>query len=86
MKITIHALHCDVRPTEDEVKTLCRPGHGADTCSWLMMDANGWYCSGLNKPPHLIERRESGDMNAMRDGCDKVNSFSAVGMTGEVEI
>ena len=73
--------HTDIYPTEEEVKEICKPGAGADTCSWLMMGMDGWQCCCLHAPQTIIDRREKGEMVAMRNGCEKVNNFSPIGQT-----
>ncbi len=75
MKAIIDEDEVRIIPTLDEVKGLCKIGHGADTCSWLLCGPNSWECSCLNKPKFILMRRKSGEMTAMRDGCDKVNNF-----------
>ncbi len=64
-----------VFPTDSEVKSICKIGQGADTCSWLVMSPKGWGCLYHNKPTSLIKRRELKTMTAMRDGCGVVKHF-----------
>lgn len=86
MKAIIGSFATDIYPTDEEVKTLCKPGQGADTCVWLLMAPTGWECSCLNKPISLLERSRRGETVAKRDGCDKVKNFHPMGMElGEVE-
>ena len=75
MKAIIDDFSTDIYQTDSEVKELCCPGNGADTCSWLLMGPNGWECCCLNKPYDLLDRHMKGQLTAMRDGCDKVNNF-----------
>jgi hypothetical protein len=84
MKAMVYDFHTDIYPTDEDVKELCRPGAGADTCSWLMIGPKGWECCCLNKPAILMERRENGSMVAQRDGCDKVYGFVPTRL-GEIE-
>ena len=79
MKAKIYGWHTDIFPTNEEVQDLCKPGAGADSCSWLTMGSTGWVCCYDHKPYSLIKRRESGKMVAMRDGCEKVKNFNPVG-------
>ena len=83
MRANVHDWYTDMYPTDDEVKELCKPGAGADTCSWLLMSPSGWECCCLHKNPTLAERHSKGEMVAMRDGCDKVNNFNPIGKIGE---
>lgn len=76
MRAIVCDFSTDIIPTDEEVKEICKPGAGADTCSWLTMTSKGWSCVCLNRPWSLVERRNKGEMNAVRDGCDKVNNFS----------
>ena len=85
MKAIIDAWHTDIFPTNEEVKELCKPGAGADTCSWLVMAPTGWECLCLHRPFAISDRRDKGTIVAMRDGCDKVNNFNPCGK-GEGEI
>ena len=85
MRAVIHDWYTEIFPTRDEVKEFCKPGAGADTCSWLVMAPTGWECLSLNRPGSIIDRRKKGTMVATRDGCDKVNNFSHCGK-GEGEI
>lgn len=75
MKAIVHDWHTDIELDGDEVETHCTPGKGADTCSWLLAGHGGWSCCYHHKHPSIIKRRKTGDMVAMRDGCDKVKNF-----------
>lgn len=86
MKAIIHDFSTNIFPTDDEVKEHCRPGAGADTCSWLTMSPKGWECVCLDKPGYLMDRRDKGQMTAMRDGCDKVNAFNPGAYDEESEV
>lgn len=61
---------------EKEVKELCRPGAGADTCIWLVCGENGFECINYNRQvPNLLgesleDRWRRGATVAKRDGCD----------------
>ena len=83
MKAIVHSWYTDVFPTDEEVKEICKPGAGADTCSWLLMGPNGWECCCLNKNHSIVNRREKGEMIAMRDGCEKVKNFNPLGNARE---
>ena len=86
MKAIIGDYFADIFPTDEEVKEHCVIGEGANTCIWLMMGSGGWECCCHNKPSSLSRRWEAGETNAKRNGCDKVNKMSFVGMgPGEIE-
>ncbi len=85
MKAIVNDWYTDIFQTDEEVKTLCKPGAGADTCIWLLISGKGWECSSLHKNPALLKRWEDGDTNAKRDGCDKVNNYHPDNI-GEFEI
>lgn len=85
MRAIVDSWYTDIYPTDEEVKNLCRPGQGADTCIWLVMGSDGWECTMLHKPHSLLERWLKGKTVAKRDGCQKVSDFNPVGMIGEVE-
>lgn len=83
MHVVVHDFHTEIFPTNEEVKRLCRPGAGADTCIWLLMGAKGWECSYHNKPGGLVDRWLAGKTTAKRDGCDDVRhlKLSELGAT-----
>ena len=61
----------------EEVKRLCRPGEGANTCIWLVIGNKGWEClyycrdEGRNLIGETLEERwKAGETVAKRDGCD----------------
>lgn len=92
MKAIIGAFTTDLYPTHEEVKELCRPGQGADTCIWLMMGADGWFCGYYNRQgisltgETLEDRWQKGLTVAKRDGCDKVKNipWEKFDKTGEI--
>lgn len=86
MKAFVSEWYTDIFQTEEEVKTLCKPGAGADTCIWILMGVNGWECSSKHRISGLVKRWKDGDTSAKRDGCDKVNNFNPAGLMGEHEI
>lgn len=65
----------------DEVKTLCRPGAGADTCIWLVGGGEGFDCLFYNRRvPSLTgeileDRWRAGLTVAKRDGCDVIKAI-----------
>ena len=61
----------------DELKKLCRPGAGADTCVWAMIGNRGPECGYYNRHPELVRRWEVGETVAKRDGCDVVKAVIA---------
>jgi len=75
MKAVAHDSYTDIYPTSEEAKELCRLGQGADTCIWLMVDGDGWYCASKNRPSSLVNRWKAGLTNAKRDGCDEVRDM-----------
>ena len=74
MRAIVHDFHTEVFPNKDEIDRLCKIGHGADTCIFLLVGPDGFECHGLNKMPiwSLIERARRGETNAQREGCDEV--------------
>ena len=59
----------------DELKKLCRPGAGADTCVWAMVGEKGPECGYYNRHPALERRWKAGKTVAKRDGCDIVKTI-----------
>jgi len=65
----------------EEVKRLCRPGQGADTCIWLVAGKDGFECLYYNRQAvsltgeRLDERWKKGLTVAKRDGCDEIRAF-----------
>jgi hypothetical protein len=63
--------------TTEEVRRLCRPGAGADTCIWLVA-GSGFQCLYYNRRvPSLTgdileDRWRAGKTVAKRDGCDEI--------------
>jgi len=67
----------------EEVKRLCRPGAGADTCICLVMGQDGFEClyHNMNEGRNLLgetleERWKKGLTVAKRYGCDEVRELS----------
>lgn len=63
----------------EEVMRLCRPGAGADTCIWLVVDQDGFEClyynrnTGRNLHGETLEERwKKGLTVAKRNGCGKI--------------
>jgi len=69
MEVKVSDWHTDIIPTDEEVKRLCKPGAGADTCIWLVMSPKGWECVLNHKPHALVDRFLKGETTAKRDGC-----------------
>jgi len=67
-----------------EVKQLCRPGAGADTCIWLMAGADGFECAYYNRRgvnllgETLEERWRAGKTVAKRDGCNEIKKLESL--------
>jgi len=65
----------------EEVKKLCRPGAGADTCIWLVSRAEEFACIYYNRAAQsstgesIEEMWKKGLTVAKRDGCDVVRSL-----------
>lgn len=84
MKAEIHDGYTSISPTIEEVKELCRPGEGADTCIWLAVGPNGFECLYYNRGGKslaggtLEERWKRGLTVAKRDGCSKVRSAKPI--------
>lgn len=76
MDITNGILYADIKISVEEMKKLCKPGHGEDTCSWLVCGAGGFECLYYHKPQSLIDRRKAKTMVAMRDGCTEVKGIN----------
>ena len=76
MKAKVHDWYTDIYPEPEEVKQLCRPGEGENTCVWLIAGPSGFECSCHHRPAALLNRWINGETNAKRDGCDVVNNFS----------
>jgi len=66
----------------EEVKTLCRPGEGADTCIWLVV-GKGFECLYFNRRAVsltgeiLEERWRKGLTVAKRDGCEVIRALES---------
>lgn len=66
----------------EEVKKLCRPGHGADTCIWLVSGGKGFECLYFNRRAVsltgeiLEDRWKAGLTVAKRDGCDEIRTVT----------
>ncbi len=86
MKAIVYDWYTDIYPSDEEVKSLCKIGQGADTCIWLVMSPDGWECTCLHRPHALLDRWEKGLTVAKRNGCDPVNNFDPSGLEGEAEI
>ena len=67
--------------TTDEVKKLCRPGEGADTCIWLVVGGEGFECLYYNRRAVsltgeiLEDRWKKGLTVAKRDGCGVIRAL-----------
>jgi hypothetical protein len=86
MKAIVHGFYTEIFPSNEEVKELCKPGQGVDTCVWLVVSGSGWECLCLNRHPQLITNWINGETTAKRDGCPKINNLEVAGMAGEHEI
>ena len=87
MKLIVDGWYTDIYLHDDEVKNLCRPGKGKDTCSWLVIGANGWECCCLHKPHELLDRHQKKEMSALRNGCPEVKNINLMALgVGEHEV
>lgn len=65
----------------EEVKKLCQPGAGEDTCIWLVVGGRGFECLYFNRRAVsltgeiLEERWKKGLTVAKRDGCDVIRAL-----------
>lgn len=75
MKVNVHDFHTEISLSGDDVKELCKPGEGADTCVWVLVGADGFECSYYNRPTALLERWVRGQTVAQRDGCERVKEL-----------
>ena len=62
--------------TDEEVERLCRPGEGANTCSWIVIGRHGFECTIHDKHPVILRRLAAGTFRAKRDGCDEGREFA----------
>ena len=85
MKIVVYDSYTAIYPAKEEALELCRLGQMADTCIWLMMGTDGWYCASKNRPSSLVDRWKAGRTNAKRDGCDRVNNMKLSSGTCHVD-
>jgi len=82
MKVVKKGDYTAVLLDREEVKRLCRPGSGADTCVWLCVGAEGWECLYYNGDlPSLTgetlrQRWQKGRTVAKRDGCEEIGKVS----------
>lgn len=66
---------------KEEVKRLCRPGEGADTCIWVVVGGRGFECLYFNRRAVsltgeiLEDRWRAGLTVAKRDGCEEVKQL-----------
>jgi hypothetical protein len=75
MKATINDFYTDILLTKKEVKVLCRPGEGSDTCIWLLLSSKGFECCQCHKPIPLMINFELGRTVAKRNGCEAMEKF-----------
>lgn len=75
MEVEVHDSHTEISLTGDEVKELCKPGQGKETCVWVMVGADGFECAFYNRPTALLERWARGQTVAQRNGCDRIKGL-----------
>lgn len=62
------------------VETVCQPGQGAATCSFLMIGPEGFCCAkGTGVEPILQRRRAERDMVALSDNCGGPPDYDPLG-------
>ncbi len=83
MQLDVSGWYTNIILTDDEMKQLCTPGMGADTCVWLLLGPTGFECSCLNKPHSLVDKWRNGKTVAKRDGCDFVKGINPVELDAE---
>lgn len=78
MKAVIHNYHTELFPSDEEVKSLCKIGQGADTCILLTISGKGWECHHQDRGPLIstIERARRNETNAIREGCEFLDNAS----------
>jgi len=85
MKAIVHDWYTDIFPTDEDIKTLCKPAT-SDACVWLTCGSKGFECVYLHRPHVLLDRWSKGETNAKRDGCEQVKQFEPYGSEGEVDV
>lgn len=85
MRAIVRDYHTDIFLSRKEFEEYCKPGEGANTCSWLIAGPKGFQCCYYHRPDSIIKRRAEGTIVAMRDGCDKVINFDP-GSPGECTV
>ena len=70
--------HMDNTLTMERARTLCKMGKGAETCSFLGMEAGvGFACQKGTEIEGLIRsRRKAGTMSAKGDNCSGPPDFT----------
>lgn len=87
MKVIPHDFTTDIILKPEEMKYLCKPGEGANTCIWLVLGSEGFECTYLNKPISLYEKWRAGKTVAKRDGCAFVKNIDPMELDlGEHEL
>ncbi len=87
MKAVVHDFHTEVFPTNEEAREVCKVGQDADTCIYFVV-GRLFECCYYNRGPilSLLKRRDAGETNAKRDGCERVQKFPIPRKLGECEI
>lgn len=87
-RLEIHDWHTDIYLEDEEVKQLCRPGAGADTCLFLLMGPDGFECSFYNQGPlrDLLQRARRGETGARREGCSEIGVAEAAIQSDRAEV
>lgn len=63
--------------TETQLATLCRPGKGAETCSFLMYGPDGFECAKHSGFAPLLEaKRAAKSIRALGDNCSGAPDFT----------
>ena len=78
MQIKIEPYNTLVLPTEEDIRTQCRPHNGADTCVYLVEAVKtdvGYQCKYNQWTWTFGLKERLLTMEAQRQGCDKVIKF-----------
>jgi hypothetical protein len=58
-------------PDTFHVDSVCKLGHGEETCRYLAMSANGWSCEKLGPMRAYLDNRvKNGSIRARGDNCE----------------
>ena len=75
MKVEVKEWCTDIYLNNDEVKELCKPGAGDDTCIYLLCGGGGFQCARMHGSLILIDLLE-GNGSAKREGCQFIKNIN----------